>query len=182
MASSNNDESFVWLLFVGLLIWVAYDKWWKVDEVPDRTVSDLKFQVEQLSTRLDRADQAIQDNSLDETAELSPDEKGFDHMTDGALSLTASLDGVTQRGSAADATLQIGNLTNATLKGCEALVSIRYTKDGAFNPIGFKKIEGDLEPGKWNRVTLALADTKADSVSALRIRVPTCRTISLINP
>lgn len=34
MSSSNNDESFVWLLFIGLAIWVAYDKWWEEDEAP----------------------------------------------------------------------------------------------------------------------------------------------------
>lgn len=149
---------------------------------PDRRLRDLTFQIEQMSARIDRANQAIDDNALPEAVELSPGEKGFAHLTDGAINLTASLEGLKQRGSATDATIRLGNLTTATLSGCEALVSVRYAKDGAFEALDFRKFEGDIQPGKWNNITVSLADVKADSVSAVRIRVPLCRSISLAKP
>lgn len=34
MADKNDGEWFVWLFFGGLLVWLAYDKWWKDDEPP----------------------------------------------------------------------------------------------------------------------------------------------------
>jgi len=33
MADKNDGEWFVWLFFGGLLVWLAYDKWWKEDKL-----------------------------------------------------------------------------------------------------------------------------------------------------
>lgn len=138
----------------------------------DNSIERLQMSVDFLRERLDGVTGNL-------SAVLTPDEKGFSYLSDGAVSATISLKGLEQKGSAVLARLQIGNLTSALLKKCSLVIQVRKTKDGLFEPGTFQAIDGNLMPGKYNDTTVMIPDTKTSDVSAIKTSSITCESVWL---
>lgn len=138
----------------------------------DNSIERLQMSVDFLRERLDSVSGNL-------SAVLTPDEKGFSYLSDGAVSATISLKGLEQKGSAVIAKLQVGNLTSALLKKCSMVVQVRKTKDGTFEPGTYQAVEGNLVPGKYNDVTVTIPDTKIGDVSAIQTSSITCESVWL---
>lgn len=111
------------------------------------------------------------------SAIMLPTEEGFAYISDGTIAATVSLDGLAQKGSATEASLTIGNLTSGLLQKCSMVVQVRPSKDAYFEAGSAQQISGGLFPGKFNKRTLLIPDTKVESISALQVSSLLCERV-----
>lgn len=113
------------------------------------------------------------------SAILLPSEKGFTYLSDGTLSVTISLERLTQKGSSTEVAMSVGNLTSGVLQKCSVVAQVRPTKDGYFEAGTEQAISGDLLPGKFNERTILVPDTKVENISALQLSSLLCQRVRL---
>jgi hypothetical protein len=117
--------------------------------------------------------------SGDQVALLTPGSDGFTYLSNGTVSVTASLSGLEQAGSGVKARFQIGNLTAGELVKCWSYMNVRKTKDGDFEAGGVQYFEGNLKPGSFNHTSTLLPDLKVADISAIRLSSLLCERVLL---
>lgn len=132
-----------------------------------------------LQQRVEQLQKSIEYQEMYDRAEFSPGDKDYNSLSSGGVSVAVVLEGIEQSGSASVVRLKIGNLMAADLVNCSMFTTVRKTKDGAFDPVGFQKLSGSLAPGRWNLVTLTIPDRKTQDISAISLSAPTCKSILL---
>ena len=135
--------------------------------------------IERLQMSVDYLREQVKSMSGNQSAILTPDEKGFTFVSDGVVSATVSLTSLKQEGSAVRANLQIGNLSSGTLHKCWLVVSVRKSKDGPFQDGKVRDIAGKLLPGTYNNSHVVIPDVKVEEISALEVSSIQCGSIIL---
>jgi hypothetical protein len=146
-------------------------------------VGELKTQVEALQNQQALAE-FLQD--ADRTVYLTPGSTGYSVIRCDLGFLTVSLDNIQTYANGSRVTLQLGNLTNATINGAKASLEWGRTNEKGLPRLDAASrsrevtINRSLRPGAWTTVPVVLEGVPPSELGFVRVKSITHTGISLL--